>query len=42
MYASFATRLAPALGRVYFEMAAAQEARGDLEAALANVQLARE
>ena len=42
MYASFAARAAPALGRAYYEMAAAQEAQGDHAAALANVQQARE
>ena len=42
MYASFAARAAPALGRSYYEMAAAQEAQGDHAAALANVQQARE
>ena len=42
MYASFAARIAPALGRAYYEMAAAQEAQDDHAAALANVQQARE
>ena len=42
MYASFAARIAPVLGRAYYEMAAAQEAQDDHAAALANVQQARE
>ena len=42
MYANFAARIAPALGRAYYEMAAAQEAQDEHAAALANVQQARE
>jgi len=42
MIASFAVRIAPALGRAYYEMAAAQEAQGNHAAALANVQQAME
>lgn len=41
LHASTATRMVPSLGRGYYELAACQEALGDLERAAANLELAK-
>jgi hypothetical protein len=41
LHASTATRMVPSLGRGYYEIAACHEALGALDAAAANLELAK-